>query len=66
MHLAGDPVSAFGGVLISNTPIDVDKKKTANEVHESLVFRSVDSAVDSQQEALETVLKAEERIELFC
>ncbi len=28
--LAGDPVSAFGGVLISNTPIDV---ATAEEIH---------------------------------
>ncbi len=28
--LAGDPVSAFGGVLISNTEID---KATANEIH---------------------------------
>ena len=29
--LAGDPVSAFGGILISNTKIDV---ATANEIHE--------------------------------
>ncbi len=28
--LAGDPVSAFGGILISNTEIDVD---TADEIH---------------------------------
>jgi phosphoribosylaminoimidazolecarboxamide formyltransferase/IMP cyclohydrolase len=28
--LAGDPISAFGGILISNTEIDTD---TANEIH---------------------------------
>ncbi len=30
--LAGDPVSAFGGVLISNTPIDTDTAKAIDEL----------------------------------
>jgi len=49
--LAGDPVSAFGGVLISNTEIDV---ATANEVHN--LFFEVIIAPSYSAEA-ETVLK---------
>jgi len=49
--LAGDPVSAFGGVLISNTEIDL---ATANEIHQ--LFCEVVIAPSYDQEAL-TILK---------
>ncbi len=49
--LAGDPVSAFGGVLISNTKID---KTTANEIHK--LFCEVVIAPSYDEEAL-TILK---------
>ena len=49
--LAGDPVSAFGGVLISNTEID---KTTAEEIHN--LFCEVVIAPSFSQEAL-TLLK---------
>jgi phosphoribosylaminoimidazolecarboxamide formyltransferase/IMP cyclohydrolase len=49
--LAGDPVSAFGGVLISNSEIDVD---TAEEIHK--LFCEVVIAPSFSPEAL-TVLK---------
>ena len=49
--LAGDPVSAFGGVLISNSEIDVS---TAEEIHK--LFCEVVIAPSFSQEAL-TVLK---------
>ncbi|PID69299.1 MAG: bifunctional phosphoribosylaminoimidazolecarboxamide formyltransferase/inosine monophosphate cyclohydrolase [Flavobacteriales bacterium] len=50
--LAGDPVSAFGGILIANTVID---KATAGEIHK--LFCEVVIAPDFSAEALE-VLKA--------
>ncbi|KAA3623197.1 MAG: bifunctional phosphoribosylaminoimidazolecarboxamide formyltransferase/IMP cyclohydrolase PurH [Flavobacterium sp.] len=46
--LAGDPVSAFGGILISNTKIDAAK---ANELH--TLFCAVDIAASFSEEALE-------------
>jgi phosphoribosylaminoimidazolecarboxamide formyltransferase/IMP cyclohydrolase len=49
--LAGDPVSAFGGILISNTEIDAD---TANEIHK--LFCEVVIAPSYSSEAV-TVLK---------
>ncbi len=49
--LAGDPVSAFGGVLISNTKID---KTTAIEIHK--LFCEVVIAPSYDEEAL-TILK---------
>ena len=49
--LAGDPVSAFGGVLISNTKID---KTTAAEIHK--LFCEVVIAPSYDEEAL-TILK---------
>ncbi|WP_066758869.1 bifunctional phosphoribosylaminoimidazolecarboxamide formyltransferase/IMP cyclohydrolase [Crocinitomix algicola] len=49
--LAGDPVSAFGGILISNTEIDVE---TANKIHE--LFCEVVIAPGFVDEAL-TILK---------
>jgi phosphoribosylaminoimidazolecarboxamide formyltransferase/IMP cyclohydrolase len=45
--LAGDPVSAFGGVLISNSEIDVD---TAEEIHK--LFCEVVIAPSFSPEAL--------------
>lgn len=49
--LAGDPVSAFGGILISNTEID---KTTAEEIHK--LFCEVVIAPSFSDEAL-TILK---------
>ena len=49
--LAGDPVSAFGGILIANTKID---KKTAEEIHK--LFCEVVIAPSYTEDAL-TVLK---------
>ncbi len=49
--LAGDPVSAFGGILISNTEIDA---KTAEEIHK--LFCEVVIAPGFSEEAL-TILK---------
>ncbi|MDB2385592.1 bifunctional phosphoribosylaminoimidazolecarboxamide formyltransferase/IMP cyclohydrolase [Polaribacter sp.] len=49
--LAGDPVSAFGGILIANTEIDAD---TANEIHS--LFCEVVIAPSFSEEAL-TILK---------
>jgi phosphoribosylaminoimidazolecarboxamide formyltransferase/IMP cyclohydrolase len=49
--LAGDPVSAFGGVLISNTKIDL---ATATEIHQ--LFCEVVIAPSYDQDAL-TILK---------
>ncbi|PQJ69359.1 bifunctional phosphoribosylaminoimidazolecarboxamide formyltransferase/IMP cyclohydrolase [Polaribacter butkevichii] len=49
--LAGDPVSAFGGVLIANTEID---KETAEEIHS--LFCEVVIAPSFSEEAL-TILK---------
>ena len=49
--LAGDPISAFGGVLIANKPIDL---KTAAEIHS--LFCEVVIAPEFSEEAL-TLLK---------
>ncbi|WP_435137095.1 bifunctional phosphoribosylaminoimidazolecarboxamide formyltransferase/IMP cyclohydrolase [Formosa sp. A9] len=55
--LAGDPVSAFGGVLISNTPIDLD---TAEDIHN--LFCEVVIAPSYSDEALELLKGKKNRI----
>jgi phosphoribosylaminoimidazolecarboxamide formyltransferase/IMP cyclohydrolase len=55
--LAGDPVSAFGGILISNTEIDVE---TANEIHK--LFCEVVIAPSYTTEALEILQQKKNRI----
>ena len=58
--LAGDPVSAFGGVLISNTEIDV---ATANEIHQ--LFCEVVIAPSYSNKALEILKGKKNRIILI-
>lgn len=58
--LAGDPVSAFGGVLISNKEID---KATAEEIHK--LFCEVVIAPSYTDEALEIVKGKKNRIILI-
>ncbi len=55
--LAGDPVSAFGGILISNSEIDL---KTAELIHE--LFCEVIIAPSYEVEALELLKKKKNRI----
>lgn len=55
--LAGDPVSAFGGILISNTPIDI---ATAQEIHK--LFCEVVIAPSFDPEALEILQGKKNRI----
>ena len=55
--LAGDPVSAFGGILISNTEID---KSTAEEIHQ--LFCEVVIAPSFSEEALEVLKGKKNRI----
>jgi phosphoribosylaminoimidazolecarboxamide formyltransferase/IMP cyclohydrolase len=55
--LAGDPVSAFGGILISNTPID---EPTAHEIHK--LFCEVVIAPGFDQAALEILMGKKNRI----
>ncbi len=55
--LAGDPVSAFGGILIANTEID---KETAEEIHQ--LFCEVVIAPSYSQEALEILKGKKNRI----
>tara|TARA_R110002051_G_scaffold181460_1_gene250995 strand:+ start:77140 stop:78672 length:1533 start_codon:yes stop_codon:yes gene_type:complete len=58
--LAGDPVSAFGGVLISNKEIDV---ATANEIHE--LFCEVVIAPSYEKEAMNILQGKKNRIILI-
>ena len=58
--LAGDPVSAFGGVLISNTEID---KATAEEIHK--LFCEVVIAPSFSTEAIEILKGKKNRILLI-
>ncbi len=58
--LAGDPVSAFGGVLISNTEIDLE---TANEIHK--LFCEVVIAPSFSDDALEVLKGKKNRILLI-
>ncbi|RMG80158.1 MAG: bifunctional phosphoribosylaminoimidazolecarboxamide formyltransferase/IMP cyclohydrolase PurH [Bacteroidetes bacterium] len=55
--LAGDPVSAFGGVIISNTAIDI---LTAQEIHK--LFFEVLIAPDFMPDALELLSSKKNRI----
>lgn len=55
--LAGDPLSAFGGILISNTPIN---KATAEGIDK--IFYEVLIAPDFDAEALELLMKKKKRI----
>lgn len=57
--LAGDPVSAFGGILISNSEID---KATAEEIHN--LFCEVVIAPSYTDEALDILTKKKNRIVL--
>ncbi|MDQ7917936.1 bifunctional phosphoribosylaminoimidazolecarboxamide formyltransferase/IMP cyclohydrolase [Mesonia sp. MT50] len=58
--LAGDPVSAFGGVLISNTKIDV---ATAEEIHQ--LFCEVVIAPSYDEDALKVLKGKKNRIILI-
>ena len=58
--LAGDPVSAFGGVLITNAVID---KATAEEMHK--IFFEVVIAPDYDLEAIEILSQKKNRIILI-
>ena len=58
--LAGDPVSAFGGVLVANAPID---KATAEEVNK--IFFEVIIAPDYDFDALEILGQKKNRIILI-
>ncbi len=58
--LAGDPVSAFGGVLISNTEID---KATAEEIHN--LFCEVVIAPSYSEDAIEVLQGKKNRIILI-
>lgn len=58
--LAGDPVSAFGGVLISNKEID---KATAEEIHK--LFCEVVIAPSYEEDALEVLKGKKNRIILI-
>lgn len=55
--LAGDPVSAFGGVLITNSSID---KATAEAINE--IFFEVIIAPDYDMDALEVLMQKKNRI----
>lgn len=55
--LAGDPVSAFGGILISNRPIDAD---TAEEIHK--LFCEVVIAPEFTAAALDLLTQKKNRI----
>lgn len=57
--LAGDPVSAFGGVLVCNRPIDAE---TAAEVNK--IFFEVIIAPEYSQEALDILFSKKNRIVL--
>lgn len=58
--LAGDPVSAFGGVLICNRPIDVD---SANEINK--IFFEVIIAPSYSDDALAVLTQKKNRIILI-
>ncbi|MFN3917364.1 MAG: bifunctional phosphoribosylaminoimidazolecarboxamide formyltransferase/IMP cyclohydrolase [Flavobacteriales bacterium] len=55
--LAGDPVSAFGGILIANRKIDI---ATANQIHE--LFYEVLIAADYDADALELLKQKKNRV----
>lgn len=55
--LAGDPVSAFGGIIVANKPIDAD---TAAEMDK--IFFEICAAPDYSAEAIEILSKKKNRI----
>lgn len=55
--LAGDPVSAFGGILIANTTVDL---ATAEEINK--LFYEVVIAPDFDQEAIDLLTKKKKRV----
>jgi phosphoribosylaminoimidazolecarboxamide formyltransferase/IMP cyclohydrolase len=55
--LAGDPVSAFGGILISNTKVDIE---TANEINK--LFCEVVIAPAYEKEALDILKEKKNRV----
>ncbi len=55
--LAGDPVSAFGGVLVSNRPID---RKTAEEINK--IFFEIILAPDYEEDAMPLLQSKKNRI----
>jgi phosphoribosylaminoimidazolecarboxamide formyltransferase/IMP cyclohydrolase len=55
--LSGDPISAFGGILVSNTKIDLE---TATEIDK--IFYEVVIAPDYDKDALELLQKKSKRI----
>lgn len=55
--LAGDPVSAFGGVLVSNRPID---RKTAEEINK--IFFEIILAPDYDEDAMPLLQSKKNRI----
>lgn len=55
--LAGDPVSAFGGILISNTTVDL---ATAEEINN--LFYEVVIAPDFDQDAIDLLKKKKKRV----
>ena len=59
--LAGDPVSAFGGVLITNAVVD---RETAEEINK--IFFEVIIAPDYDVDALEVLGEKKNRIILVC
>ena len=58
--LAGDPISAFGGVLITNKTIDLD---TAAEIHS--LFCEVIIAPKYEEDALQLLMKKKNRVLLI-
>lgn len=59
--LAADPVSAFGGIIITNRPVDVE---TAQEINK--IFFEVIIAPEYSEEALEILKSKKNRIILKC
>jgi len=59
--LAGDPISAFGGVIISNRPIDLSTAQAVDEIFYELLI-----APDFDSDALEYLKKKKKRILLKC
>ena len=57
--LAGDPISAFGGVLITNRNVDLE---TANEIHD--LFFEVIIAPSYSDDALQVLIQKKKRIVL--
>ena len=55
--LAGDPISAFGGVIISNRPIDLDTAKAIDEIFYELLI-----APDFEPAALDHLKKKKKRV----